>query len=222
MHYDFNGHRFNFLHPANTKQLEEFLSFLIIEYDYRKSFWDPRSGDTVLDIGVDAGSYALPALAMGANVIAIDPRMESLSNLKRNVSMNPGFGRRLEVIQTALDDKNGKICFSAHGMWSTSNSSSCREKINAKKLDDIGLDSPVDWMKIDTEGSELRILHGAEETILTHKPDMIIEAHLWHDKHMDRKIVSYLRSLNPRYGFQTVTDMWGMVANIKRVFVRNF
>ena len=113
MRYDFNGHKFNFLHPANTNKIEEYISYLLLEHDYRKRFWDINEGDTVIDVGVDYGSYTLTALAMGAHVIAIEPRLESVNNLKRNVSMNPGFDDRLEIIQIALDAKAGAMCLTA-------------------------------------------------------------------------------------------------------------
>ena len=217
MRYDFNGYTFSFLHPANTNKLEEFLSFLLLEYDYRKRYWSVEQGDTVIDVGVDFGSYSLTALAMGANVVAIEPRLESVNNLKRNASMNPGFLKRLRVIQTALDNKHAATCFDESNGRSSTNRTGCTESVRTQRLDDLDL-TTVDWIKIDTEGSELRILQGAQQVIRVNKPIMIVEAHLSYDKSMDKKVMSLLKQLNPEYRFRVTTDLLGMIARYRHVF----
>ena len=218
MRYDFNGHKFNFLHPANTNKIEEYISYLLLEHDYRKRFWDINEGDTVIDVGVDYGSYTLTALAMGAHVIAIEPRLESVNNLKRNVSMNPGFDDRLEIIQIALDAKAGAMCLTAGQGRSSTNTENCDSNNTiTQRLDDLDITDYVSWIKIDTEGSELRILQGAESIIQMNKPTMIVECHLMYDKTMDKKVVAYLRELNPTYEFQVTSDLLGMVVGYKHV-----
>ena len=91
MRYTFKSKQFNFLHPNNTDHLDEFIIFLMREHGIRNKFWNIKKDDLVIDVGAYFGSYTLSALVMGARVIAIEPNMESILNLLRNVSMNPGF-----------------------------------------------------------------------------------------------------------------------------------
>jgi hypothetical protein len=59
-------------------------------------------------------------------------------------------------------------------------------------------DSPVDFLKIDTEGSELYVLEGAYDLLMKHKPLINIETNghsnrfFGYDK---EKIVEFLKSL---------------------------
>ena len=217
MRHNFHGHSFNFLHPGNTNKLEEYISFIILENDYRARFWNVVADDLVVDVGVDYGSYTLTALAMGAQVIAIEPRAESIANLKRNISLNPGFDERLTVIQTALDDRSRIMCFNPSAGRSSTNTIGCTESTKTQPLDDLHLHP--DWIKIDTEGSEMRILRGAHQTIIKSAPNMIIEAHLKFDNQMDQKIIRFLRHLNPDYRFDIPTDIVDTIIGLRRIRV---
>ena len=146
-------------------------------------------------------------LARGAKVVAIEPRIESIQNLARNVSMNPGFAKRVKIMQTALSDKLEDLCISSQGFKSSTNDSKCEDKIKTQRLDDLHLFN-VDWIKIDVEGSELDVLRGASRTIQIDKPKLVVECHLGYDKHMDRKVVGYLKELNPDYKFHLSIDLW--------------
>jgi hypothetical protein len=108
------------------------------------------------------------------------------------------------------------MCFNQANSRSSTNSKGCQEKIKTQPLDD--LDINPDWIKIDTEGSELRILRGGAQTIMTSKPIMLVEAHLSYDRHMDTKIISFLRQLNPHYQFNITIDWWGAIAGVKRIY----
>jgi len=53
-----------------------------------------------------------------------------------------------------------------------------RDTVYMKTLDDLLADEEsVDLIKIDTEGYELEILHGAMDTIAKHNPMFVIECH---------------------------------------------
>ena len=47
--------------------------------------------------------------------------------------------------------------------------------IKVHKIDSINLNKPVEALKIDTEGHELEVLIGAENTIKNHTPEIIFE-----------------------------------------------
>ena len=213
MRYNFGDNYFEFLHPQNTDFFEELFLFLILEHDVRSRHWTPKPNELVVDVGADCGPYTLLALARGAKVIAIEPRYESIQNLARNISMNPGFAKRVKIIQTALSDKIEELCISSEGFKSSTNDSKCKDKIKTQRLDDLHLYN-VDWIKIDVEGSELDVLRGANRTIRIDKPKLVVECHLGYDPNIDRKVMSYLHELNPDYEFHISIDLLGIVNNM--------
>lgn len=61
------------------------------------------------------------------------------------------------------------------------------EKYDIKKLDDLNLENP-DLVIIDTEGFELFVIQGGQETIKKKKPPLIIE---FHKKNLTEKFFNY-------------------------------
>ena len=64
-----------------------------------------RDGDTFVDVGAHYGSWSLPAVAMDAKVIAIEPDETALLRLKRHIQLN-NFEERIEIVSKTIG-KNG-------------------------------------------------------------------------------------------------------------------
>lgn len=153
--------------------------------------WEPineikiKPNQIILDIGANVGYYSLKfSKIMGhtGKIIAIEPDPNSYFTLKQNFELND-FSN-IEIHNVAITDKNEVIHLFQNqthsGKSSIFKNSDFKEsiKISTKTLDEITGNrfSKIDFIKIDTEGSELSILKGATETLkITHK--ILIELH---------------------------------------------
>lgn len=149
------------------------------ETDVMLKYWNIQPGETVIDVGAHIGSWTLPALAMGAtHVYCFEPDRDAIYSLRRNLELN-NWSDRATIINKALWHKEDKrILYQVDA--------SVIEPLNLFHVeDDYTVDCTTldsynlipDWIKIDVEGAELAVLIGAKETILRHKPKMIIEVH---------------------------------------------
>jgi len=145
------------------------------------------TGATALDIGANKGifSYWLSS-AVGANgqVIAFEPQPEltaHLAKVKKQFQCN-----NLEVIASALSNQSGSAQLQRNhagaGHATLQHGDDYQELISVPTttLDEFAYKnklSNVRFMKIDVEGHELDVLHGANEVIRKHQPHMLIETH---------------------------------------------
>src|ERR1700750_1177923 len=77
------------------------------EQEVRDRWWHVEPGDVVLDVGAAFGSYALPALALGARVVAFSPADFDTDLLDKNIDANPGFHERCEVWRLGIHERAG-------------------------------------------------------------------------------------------------------------------
>jgi len=127
---------------------------------YEKEF---KPSGIVVDIGAFVGMFSIKAAFSAKEVIAIEPSPETFKMLKSNcknmsnirlvnkaLSSNPGITR----LYLARDTHSN----------TTIHKSKTYTEVEATTLDDL-VDKPVDFIKIDAEGAELKILKGAERTL---------------------------------------------------------
>lgn len=152
---------------------------------------DLSDGDLAVDVGAHAGQYALMMAAMcGASgkVVAFEPDPYARQVLHRNLRLNPSI-ETLRIEAMAVSDTPGKAVLYSRG--GNSNSSLARsglgggadadEKIVVtvvtldSYLQDQGLRTPR-WVKIDTEGAEIRVLQGSQQ-LLASDAGILCELH---------------------------------------------
>lgn len=147
-----------------------------------------RRGTTAVDVGANVGVYTVAlGLAVGdeGHVLAFEPGPENVRRLEENVAVN-GLGN-VSVHRLALGDGPGEIAlrlgvdpayhstaevFEGRGSGATT-------VVEVATLDDIWRRSgspEVSFVKVDTEGSELRVLRGAEELLAAMRPPLLVEA----------------------------------------------
>jgi len=142
-----------------------------------------KPGDHVLDVGANVGYYSL---AMAAEVgsegfvtaLEANPALASLT--RRSLVFN-GFAARSAVIAKAASDTAGRVTFTTsrknaggghlHVMDSAFGEDTQTINVEAIRLDDLGLEG-VRFIRIDTEGSEPKVLRGAER--LLQRPDVVV------------------------------------------------
>lgn len=139
-------------------------------------------GATVIDIGANLGVYSLPmARGVGAKgrIFAYEPASETRAMLEKSAARN-GF-RNLEIIAAALSNAPGEAHL-GHGRSSELHSLSAggdngeRVRITTLDAEDTSRKwDAIDFVKIDAEGEEIRILEGARDFFARHSPVVMFE-----------------------------------------------
>ncbi|MHA2046513.1 MAG: FkbM family methyltransferase [Candidatus Thorarchaeota archaeon] len=138
----------------------------------------------ILDIGASTGSFSILPLVTGGKVMAFEPNPVAFRALKLTVAAN-GLNGSVELNECAVGGGNGEIVFNVpeQALHMAVSTTGVPRRIDLKwnaikvkqiTIDSLGLDR-VDFVKIDTEGNELQVLAGAEQTIKQHKPGILTE-----------------------------------------------
>ena len=145
-----------------------------------RRYLDP--GMRVADIGANVGYYTLLAASIvgpGGEVLSFDPNSENARLILLSVEAN-GF-KNVRVHPLALSDAQGYAYFSTHiGSNGGFLDSRCSladglgEIVPTARLDDLA-PGRLDFLKLDTEGSEYRILKGATSVLADSRPIVTTE-----------------------------------------------
>jgi FkbM family methyltransferase len=171
--------------------------------------FDPKPGDTVIDVGAHIGLYSLIAakrVGPSGKVIAIEPDPENCSLLQRNVELNKLTN--VTILERAAFSSNSKLKLylpgKERGFTKLSTLMANRAvtenflEIDATTLDYLmvmqGI-AQVNWVKIDVEGAELEVLKGAAVTLSESKDvALLIEVHNVSNMDLYSAIVKFLQS----------------------------
>ena len=139
-----------------------------------------QPGSVVIDIGANYGVYTLSmAHVVGPSgaVYAFEPASRTASYLRDSLDAN-GF-RQVVLAQAALSSAPGLLPLTLHdnselnSLTATATDNAAVEWVDVVTLDEC-LDryswSAIDFLKIDAEGEELKILKGAERFLSTLSP----------------------------------------------------
>jgi FkbM family methyltransferase len=168
-----------------------------------------RPGMTVIDIGANLGVYSLPmARLVGptGQVFAYEPGSDTRALLERSRELNAAAN--LHVSSFALSDRarEGRLVFGASSELNALGDSGAGEDVGITSLDieDAvrGWPSP-DFIKIDAEGEEERILAGGRNFFARHSPLIMFEI-----KASD-KMNEHLRELFPSIGYRLFRQLGG-------------
>ena len=139
-----------------------------------------REGMTVLDIGANIGYYSLLAgrqVGEKGKVFAFEPWHANFSLLQRNIEAN-GFKNIIPVAKAVLNRCGRQRLFlaadpSEHSLCEGNDKESV--EIDVTTVDEFVREQniSVDLIKMDVEGSEMRVLEGMTETI-NKNPDLKI------------------------------------------------
>jgi FkbM family methyltransferase len=138
-------------------------------------------------------------------IIAVEPVLEFLEDINEVVNFFKGKTPfQLIVIPSALYDKNVIVPFEIQGVASKVIEAEDKRKISsafrtvpAVRLDDILHNIPVNYVKIDVEGADDKVLRGMERIIHENKPLLAVciyhkPEHLW-------EIPFYIKKTFPFY-----------------------
>lgn len=145
------------------------------EYQYQvrnRSLGYVKEKRVALDIGANVGLWSRDLVKHFTQVVAFEPVAMFRECLERNV-----FAKNLDIKPIALGDQEGmiKMIITEGNTGHTHvDPNSVNGDIKIVKLDSLEL-PVVDYMKIDCEGFEYRVLQGAEQTIRRCCPVVVIE-----------------------------------------------
>ncbi len=152
-----------------------------------------------LDVGANWGIYTRQMLKYSKECWAFEPIPELAKLLRRT------FKKHTVIESVALSDKNGeaKLRFPKNMLTratiekenDTNNNSEIEViTVPTRRLDDFAL-GPVGLIKIDVEGHEEAVLHGAEALLRRDKPSLIIEAEERHKPNSVNNVWKFLSVL---------------------------
>ena len=144
-------------------------NFSTTHEDWLRAEIHPFSGDLFVDIGAHIGTWAVRATKTFSQVIAFEPNIGTNRMLRTTVKMNklPNISVRL----AALSNIGGEMVVSARNRASRHVQ---EHQVPVRTLDSFKLKPTL--VKIDTEGDELPVLQGSEET-LKERPRIVVETH---------------------------------------------
>jgi FkbM family methyltransferase len=145
-----------------------------------------RPGMTVVDVGANVGLYTLVASGLvgtSGRVVAVEPSSENCRLILLSVDANQAGN--VELLPVALDRRRGWANLSGHfgsngGLVAedpSSLASGWSEIVASFALDDL-VDGQVDFLKIDVEGAEGRVVAGAQRILETSRPIVTTELSL--------------------------------------------
>ncbi|HEX6372114.1 MAG TPA: FkbM family methyltransferase [Longimicrobium sp.] len=158
-----------------------------------------RPGGVVLDVGANVGYYTLLASVLvgeGGAVHAFEPEPRNAGFLRRHVQINRL--RNVTVQQAAVSDRAGTARFTfGTGSGTGHLADAGALEVRTLRLDDYcAQHAPAPAaIKIDVEGAEMSVLHGARETLARLRPVIFLSTH---GPEVHRASLAFLRQLGYR------------------------
>ena len=150
-----------------------------------------KKNSTVIDIGANIGYFTLllaKLVGPDGKVFSFEPDPNNFSILEKNVKIN-GYSNVI-LTQKAISDKTETtklyLCKYSNGMHRIYQSEICEGyvEIESSKLDDffesVKFNGNIDFIKIDTEGSEVNVIRGIKNIInMNENIKILIEFEPW-------------------------------------------
>lgn len=170
-----------------------------------------KKDSIVIDAGANIGSFSVFAadLATEGSVYAFEPATGTFRILQKNIADNPritgipaglGDSIRNEKLLVKGDGDGGSVFEGTTFFSNLTDATGEIESARVTTLDAFVAEHAiprVDFIKIDTEGYEAKILQGAKETIKKWKPVIAMSA--YHNPNDKRDLPELLKSICPDY-----------------------
>jgi FkbM family methyltransferase len=128
------------------------------------------TGGLFLDVGANVGIYTLWAAELGAEVIALEPAVDTYELLAENIALN---GYRSRAIQAAAGAACGTARFTAGRDATNRVDPDGPVTTPVVTIDSLLGDRHAAGMKVDTEGFELEVLRGCAQALAGHRIGLI-------------------------------------------------
>jgi len=193
----------------NFYEVVELINEVIVSDQYHaRQFLNKNS--VVIDAGANIGAFSIFAaqLAPQGRIYSFEPVAETFLSLENNTKrhlqitcINSGLGERVCRKNIVVDSESyGKSILEDSPFYDGKPNYRKIESINVLTIDSFVEDraiSRVDFIKIDTEGYEARILNGARKTIKRDKP--IIAMSAYHNLNDKEDLPRIIKETCPEY-----------------------
>lgn len=163
----------------------------LIDNSIQAGIWEPhstyaaekliRSGMNVADIGANIGYYTIlfsHLVGLTGHVYSFEPMLDALQVTRQNVKANKAL-TNINLFNVALSDHNdvepnGFFNYS----WPPDAVVQMRQPIRHVTLDLLiteGICDPPQFLKIDTDGYEMKVLKGGEKYLREYHPAILLE-----------------------------------------------
>jgi FkbM family methyltransferase len=171
-----------------------------------------RPGMVCYDLGASIGYLSLLMARRARRVFAFEPAPHAREEMERHIGAN-GF-KNIEIVPTPLSGDVREVEFALTGAAYGSGIAHERQsdwpvlKMTTSTLDDFAAaHPPPDFLKIDIEGEEAVLFHGATKTLERSRPVILCELH---SNEAARAVLKALKA--HRYTFQ---DLSGSAFQLK-------
>lgn len=148
------------------------------EYEMLQDILERAKKDTIIvDIGSNIGNHSLYLAAHGFDIYAFEANQELCDIFKVSIELN-GF-KKIKLHEFGLSDKKETAVLdnlNPENLGGQSLKIKDSGNIALYPLDDIKFEKDISILKIDVEGMETKVLHGAINTIKKYRPFLYIEA----------------------------------------------
>ncbi len=143
-----------------------------------------RDGDVFYDVGSNAGVFALDMAKSISNlrVFAFEPQPSLANHIRRSIEANKFDQVKLLEVLLGKEEGESSLFLTSHSIHASviPREEHFRElRLPLRTLDGLvaaGEVAPPDVIKIDVEGSELKVFEGAETILRSGQPSIVFEA----------------------------------------------
>ena len=148
------------------------------------------SGDTVIEVGANIGAHSLiisKIIGNDGRLISIEPTSYAFNKLQKNFNLNPSLKVNTTLLQTYISNNDNEKVQKIRSSWQIHESNQSKEERDEQydgevtSLDRLFNDiSNVNFLKIDVDGFDYKVLSGARKLINNFKPIVFIELGEYH------------------------------------------
>lgn len=147
-----------------------------------------KPGDICLDIGANVGVMTFAMVKAGAaQVLAFEPGPLVRGRLRDNLAFNPDVQKKVEIHGVGLDQIPGTLFWNNQPLANAGNATLNPQDLSGEgiRVDVVTLDGTIpgkkiDFIKIDVEGMEYRVLSGGQELLKKNHPKILFETNRGH------------------------------------------
>lgn len=175
-----------------------------------------RPGTAVLDVGANFGQMALEFAKAGGTVYAIEAQKRVYDILLKNVEVNrpdnvvPVFKAAHSETGLTLNFPHPDfVRFDAYGSYNLPLDATEGDPVETVRLDDLPIELPVSFMKVDVQGCDLFAMQGATGLIAKHRMPILFEFEQRFQQEYGTTFQDYVEfaaSINYRFA-ETVLDI---------------
>ncbi len=144
-----------------------------------------RSGTAVLDVGANLGQMSVIFSKLAGErglVYAFEADDFLFEILKKNIDAN-GCKNAVPVFGAVWSENSRELIFPrpdfikshTYGSYGISPDAAFGRKVNSVTIDSLRIETPISFMKIDVQGSDLHAMRGAVQTIKKHQMPILFE-----------------------------------------------